>query len=36
MIRSFRHKGLAELYRTGKAAKVAAELQAASCGGWTR
>jgi proteic killer suppression protein len=28
MIRSFRHKGLADLYRTGRAAKVRADLQA--------
>ncbi len=28
MIRSFRHKGLADLYRTGKSAKVRADLQA--------
>jgi proteic killer suppression protein len=28
MIRSFRHKGLADLYRTGNAAKVQPDLQA--------
>jgi proteic killer suppression protein len=27
MIRSFRHKGLADLYRTGKSAKVRPDLQ---------
>lgn len=27
MIRGFRHKGLADLYRTGRAAKVRADLQ---------
>lgn len=27
MIRSFRHKGLADLYRAGKAAKVRPDLQ---------
>lgn len=30
MIRSFRHKGLADLFRTGKAAKVRPDLQARS------
>lgn len=30
MIRSFRHKGLADLYRTGKSAKVAPALHARS------
>jgi plasmid maintenance system killer protein len=28
MIRSFRHKGLSDLFRTGKAAKVRPDLQA--------
>lgn len=28
MLRSFRHKGLADLYRTGKSAKVRSDLQA--------
>ncbi len=28
MIRSFRHKGLSDLYRTGKSAKVRPDLQA--------
>lgn len=28
MIRSFRHKGLAEMYRSGRSAKVRAELKA--------
>ena len=28
MLRSFRHKGLSDLYRTGKCAKVRADLQA--------
>jgi proteic killer suppression protein len=30
MIRNFRHKGLADLFRTGKAAKVKPDLQARS------
>lgn len=30
MIRSFRHKGLAELFRTGKSARVRPDLQARS------
>lgn len=30
MIHSFRHKGLADLFRTGKAAKVRPDLQARS------